>query len=80
MTGDERNKLRERYGIKPEEEYGYVMGEERDYVILAKIKEFEAKGLNEDDKKLVAFCRTQLEDDWRAPLIEKLDELFRKYQ
>lgn len=75
MTDDERNKLRERYGIKPEEEAGYVMCEERDYEILAKIKELEAKDLRAEDEEFVAFCRTQLEDDWRAPLIEKLDEL-----
>lgn len=75
MTEEERNKLRGKYGIKPEEEAGYVMADERDYAILAKIKELETKDLNEEDRKIVAFCRTQLEDDWRKPILEKLGEL-----
>ena len=75
MAQEDRNKFREKYGIKPDEESGYVMADERDYAILAKIKELEAKDLCEVDKETVAFCRTQLEDDWRKPLIEKLDEI-----
>ena len=75
MTEEVRDKLREKYGIKPVEETGYVMGEERDYAILAKIKELEAKELSETDREMVVFIRTQLEDDWRKPILEKLNEI-----
>lgn len=75
MTDEERNNIREEYDIKPEQEAGYVMGDERDYEILSKLKKLETKTLSEEDKRVVALIKTQLIDDWREPLIRTIDEL-----
>ncbi len=62
-----------------EEKQKYILKTEQDYEILGKIKQLEKKKLSSDDKKLIAFLRTQLEQDWRTPMIKRLDELLKKY-
>ena len=58
----------------------YVLAERRDYIILDKIYQLEKKGLSKEDKKLVKFIRTQLERNWRRPIIKFLDQLLKKYR
>ncbi len=58
----------------------YLMPEERDWIILKKIKKLEEKKLSKEDKLLVKLIKTQLEKDWRKPLIIKLDKLSKKYK
>lgn len=62
-----------------EEKKKYVLKTEQDYDILRKIKQLEKKKLSNADKELVTFLRTQLEEDWRTPMIKQLDELLKKY-
>lgn len=66
--------------IKPEDKEKYIMADEKDYEILAKIYELEEKGLSDEDKESVNLIRTQLERDWRDYLIEILDKLLEKYK
>lgn len=80
MTEEERNKLRTKYEITAEDEDPFVMPQERDYAILAKVKELESKELNEQDKETVDLIRFQLIDDWRQPLLNKLSRLLEKYR
>ena len=65
--------------VTESEKNKYVLKTEQDYEILTKIKQLEKKKLSSEDKKLVAFLRTQLEEDWRTPLIRFLDALLKKY-
>src|SRR3989344_8340286 len=80
MTNKERDDLRAKYKITEKDEAPYVMPEEKDYQILAKVKELEAKNLSEKDMKLVKLIRSQLLDDWREPLLEKLNKLIDSYK
>lgn len=64
----------------PEEKKRYILSEEKDYMILEKIHELETKNLSTEDKKLVKFIRTQLEKEWRTPIIKFLDKLLGKYK
>ena len=57
----------------------YVLPTERDFLILGKCKQLEKLNLSRKDKEMVELIKTQLEDDWRKPLIVKLDELLNKY-
>jgi len=57
----------------------YVLKEKRDYLILEKIYQIEKYKLSPADKKLIRFLKTQLEDDWRQPLIKFLNGLIKKY-
>lgn len=58
----------------------YLLPEDRDFEILAKCKKLEKLPLTERDKNLVKVIESQLEENWRKPLIKKLNELlaFRK--
>ncbi|OGN04835.1 MAG: hypothetical protein A3B99_00485 [Candidatus Yanofskybacteria bacterium RIFCSPHIGHO2_02_FULL_44_12b] len=57
----------------------YVLGEKRDYQISAKIYKLEKYKLSSEDKKTVNLIRTQLEKDWRKPLLKILNHLLKKY-
>jgi len=54
------------------------MADKRDYEILSKIKELEKKKLEKEDKEIIKLIKTQLERDWRKPLLVKLDKLLKK--
>ena len=60
------------------EKKNYIFKEPRDYKILIKIKQLERKKLNKNEKEIVKLIRTQLKDDWRADLIQKLNKLLKK--
>ena len=58
----------------------YVIKEHKDIKILLKIKELEKVKLNNMEKKVLSLIKTQLKKDWRAPLINYLNKLARKYK
>ena len=66
--------------VKPEDKKKYLLLEDQDYEILEKIYKLEKKQLSSEDKKLVKLLRTQLERDWRTPLVKFLDRLLKKYK
>ena len=57
----------------------YSLTDKDDLVILQQIYRLEKKRLSVEDKKLVKFIRTQLEPEWRVPIIKFLDKLLKKY-
>lgn len=67
------------YQPTDEEMRKYLLPEGRDLEILGKCKELESRELSSEDKSLVEFIKTQLEKDWRKPLIEKLNELLGRH-
>ena len=57
----------------------YSLIEKRDFEILTKVKQLERLPLQNEDRVLVKLIRTQLEQDWRKPLLKKLNSLMTKY-
>lgn len=68
-----------RVAVTPEEQQRYVFATDRDYEILAKCRALEVKQLSEADARIVQLIRTQLETDWRTPLLAELDRLLERY-
>ena len=66
--------------INEKDKKRYVLAEERDYIILGKIYQLEKCKLSLAEKKIINLVRTQLERDWRKPLIEFLDGMAKKYK
>lgn len=71
--------IRNKYSITEQEEKEYLLPNEEDYKILSIIKSLENKNLSDHDKEIVKLIKTQLKDDWRTPLIERLEQLTEKY-
>ncbi len=71
--------IRNKYGITEEEEKEYLLPNEDDYEILSIIKTLENENLSENDKNVVKLIKTQLREDWREPLIDRLKEILQKY-
>ncbi len=67
-----------KFPLTKTEKKKYVMLAIRDYEILSKIKQLEKLKLSKEESSLVKFARTQLERDWRKPLIYTLDKILRK--
>ena len=75
----DKSALRNKYGITEQDEKEFPLPEEKDYAILSAVKLLESKDLSEDDRDMVSLIKTQILDDWRDPLLERLKELTKKY-
>jgi hypothetical protein len=64
--------------ITKAEKKKYALVKEIDSEILVRIKKLEKKKLNKEDKRMLKFIKTQLEYDWRKPLIKKLEKIEKK--
>ncbi|OGE44517.1 hypothetical protein A3B45_05200 [Candidatus Daviesbacteria bacterium RIFCSPLOWO2_01_FULL_39_12] len=71
--------INNKYGITEEEEKEYLLPNEEDYEILSIVKTLKNENLSETDIEIVELIKTQLQDDWRGPLLEKLKKLLQKY-
>lgn len=71
--------IRNKYRITEEEEKEFLLPNEEDYEILSIVKQLENKNLSETDSEIIELIKTQLRDDWRNPLLEKLKKLLQKY-
>ena len=58
----------------------YVLSKDADFEILAKYKKLKKLKLTKEDKYLVELIKTQLESDWRKPLIKTLNQILKKYK
>lgn len=58
----------------------YVLKDSRDWEILKKCRFLQKKKLKKADAALVKFILSQLEDDWRKPLLVFTNKLVRKYK
>jgi|SRR3989344_4603436 len=80
LLARKKSKLKQRVHISDDEAKKYVLSTDADYEILAKIRELEMENLSAADKETVEFISTQLELDWRSPILAKLDKLLKKYK
>lgn len=72
--------LIQKFKITARDKKRYVLSTDEDWEILGKIYQLEKKKLSTEDKKFVTFLRTQLERDWRTPILRALDDLLSKYE
>ena len=72
--------MKKKFRISSSEKTKYVMSTDADFEILSKIKRLEKFNLVKEDQETARFIKTQLEHDWRKPLIKKLDKLLKKYK
>lgn len=75
-----KQNLKKKFKISQKEEKRYVLSVDRDFEILNKCKMLEVLKLPKESKELVRLIKSQLEDDWREPLIKSLDKLLKKYK
>ena len=66
--------------VTPSEKKKYVLSKEADFKILVKCKQLEKLKLNKYDIFLVKLIKTQLEQDWRKPLLKTLNQILKKYK
>ena len=63
--------------ITKSERKKYDLTKKIDTKILKKIKllDLASKKLSQHDRKMLSFIKTQLEPDWRKPLIKELNKI-----
>jgi len=61
--------------ITEQEKKDYPLKLEIDQDIFMRIKELEKKNLNPEDKKMLIFIKTQMEANWRKPLVTELEKI-----
>lgn len=66
--------------IKKTDARKLVLSDKKDLQILQIIYVLERKKLSVADRKLIKFIKTQLEKDWRKPLLEFAQDLLKKYK
>jgi len=76
---EREKKLTKKISLTQLEKKKYVMSTDEDYKILGKIEQLEKLKLTKDEKFLVELIRTQLEHDWRKPLIRTVNKILRKH-
>ena len=79
LIAGRKKKIKQKAHISDDEFKKYVLSTDADYEILARIKKLEKQNLSTSDRKIVELIRTQLELDWRSPILIKLDKLIKKY-
>ncbi len=77
---ERKKQIRNKLDISDEDEEKYILSRQEDYEILSRVRELESKPLSDVDKEFVELIRTQLEEEWRTPLVDKLSELLQKYR
>jgi len=75
-----KQSITKKYKLTPAEKKKYFMPSDRDYEILEKCKQLKKLKLSKEDKYLIKLILAQLYDDWRKPLIQELNRLFKKYK
>ncbi len=58
----------------------YVLSKPEDLKILVMCKQLEKQKLLKEDKNIVRLIKSQLEDDWRKPLVKELLRISKKYK
>jgi len=58
----------------------YILSKNTDIEILIKCNQLEKTKLTKEDKFIIKLIKTQLENDWRKPLLKTLNKLLKKYK
>lgn len=79
LLRERKQKVRKKATPTKSEIKKYVLSTEKDYTILKKIKELEKEKLNKQEKHLIKLIKSQLEYDWRKPLIKELNRISQRH-
>ena len=80
MLKERQQNLSKKYVVSSTEQRKYVLPTETDFEILQKSKKLQKLQLTKEDEALVELIQSQLETEWRKHLLEKLNDLLKKYQ
>ena len=80
ILNDRWLRLTQKFKAKLKDKKRYILSTDQDYEILAKLYHLESKKLSIHDKEFVHLIRTQLEHDWRTPILKLLNRLTKKYK
>ena len=72
-------KTMKNFSLNKAEKKKYVMSTDVDHEILRKIKQLERLPLTEEDSDTLKLIKSQLEHDWRKPLLKALEKIGMKY-
>jgi hypothetical protein len=79
LLNDRKAKLNATFAITKAESSRYVLSTDEDYEILRLINLLRNLTLSATDQEMVRLISSQLELDWRKPILDKLHELTKKY-
>ena len=80
LLEDKKQQLSNEMKISSAEKKKYVLATDVDFEVLDTCKKLEKLKLSKEDKELVALIKTQLKEDWRKPLVKKLNQVYKKYK
>lgn len=80
MRKERKEKLLKQYRITEPESKKYLLPTKKDFEIISKCKQLEKMRLSKEDRAFMKFIKTQLERDWRKPLLKELERLLKKYK
>lgn len=75
-----REKLSKESEATKQDRRKYVLAADVDFGILGITKALLKKKVSKEDRRLIALIKSQLLEDWRAPLVQELNRLQRKYR
>lgn len=58
----------------------YILKTKKDFEILDLCRKLVELKLSKNDRDLVELIKTQLEKDWRAPLLKELNKILKNYK
>jgi len=67
------------FKIRTADKKRLLLEEKRDYEILEMIYELEKRKLSKEQEELVRFLKSQLEDDWRKPLLRFVKKFVKQF-
>lgn len=79
LLEERKRKLLADFRVTEKEKSKYVLSLDSDFKILGLCKKLEKLKLSKTDKELVRLIRSQLELEWRTPLLKELNRIARKY-
>lgn len=80
ILAERKSRLSKKFKIPKRDLKRFLLSTDADYEILGKIYSLKQEKLTVQDKEAVELMESQLELDWRKPLMKKLSRLLKKYR
>lgn len=80
LLADKKSRITNEFGISDEDKNRYVLATQQDFEILSRCQELESQRISDSDREMVELIKSQLLDEWRQPIFEKLSEIEKNYK
>ena len=80
LLRERKQKLTRQFKISSSEKKKYVLHSDDDFEILSKCNQLKKLGLTKEHGEIMNLIKTQLESDWRKPLMSYLNKLLKLYR